>query len=135
MQPLPPLDIEVASLLMSIGQGELGARIRAHRKALDLRQADLAEPSGITSAYVSRIESGDRRPSPLVFAGFASCMNMTPRELIGIDDRVAPGEDLGETLRRCLRTLARLPVASPERRSLEIDLINYSAKAIIRLLS
>jgi transcriptional regulator with XRE-family HTH domain len=40
----------------------IGARLRARRVGLGLSQRDLAEP-GVTYAYISRIEAGQRRPS------------------------------------------------------------------------
>ena len=40
----------------------IGARLRARRASLGLSQRDLAEP-GISYAYISRIEAGQRRPS------------------------------------------------------------------------
>jgi len=40
----------------------VGKRIHTLRMALGLSQRDLAEP-GVTYAYISRIEAGQRRPS------------------------------------------------------------------------
>ena len=40
----------------------IGDRIRERRRALGLSQRDLSQP-GISYAYISRIESGQRRPS------------------------------------------------------------------------
>jgi transcriptional regulator with XRE-family HTH domain len=41
---------------------QVAARVKRRRLELGLSQRDLSEP-GITYAYVSRIESGQRRPS------------------------------------------------------------------------
>jgi transcriptional regulator with XRE-family HTH domain len=40
----------------------IGDRIRMRQRALGLSQRDLSQP-GISYAYISRIESGQRRPS------------------------------------------------------------------------
>lgn len=37
---------------------DLGQRIRTRRAALGMKQSDLAEKSGLSQAYISRLESG-----------------------------------------------------------------------------
>lgn len=54
---------EVRLLSRTANRAELGVRIRETRLAAGMTQAEVA--SGVFSvAYLSRIESGDRRPSP-----------------------------------------------------------------------
>jgi transcriptional regulator with XRE-family HTH domain len=48
--------------LMRDDPRSIGDRIRERRRELDLSQRDLSQP-GISYPYISRIESGQRRPS------------------------------------------------------------------------
>ena len=57
-----------------------GERIRARRLALGLSQRDLAEP-GITYAYISRIEAGQRQPSEKALRALADKLGTTARYL------------------------------------------------------
>ena len=41
-----------------------GDKVREHRERLGLEQADLARRCGISQSFLSRIESGQRNPSP-----------------------------------------------------------------------
>lgn len=43
-----------------------GAAVRAFRKAIGIKQVDLALRANVTSGTLSRIESGSRQPSPPV---------------------------------------------------------------------
>ena len=60
---------------------ELGARIRAARVAAGLTQTELGGAQA-TVSYVSRIESGNRRPDPRVLDAFASRLGVTVEELL-----------------------------------------------------
>lgn len=55
---------------------KVGQRIRATREAAGLSQRDLAFP-GCTSAYISRIERGERVPSLQILREFASRLGVT----------------------------------------------------------
>jgi transcriptional regulator with XRE-family HTH domain/ATP/maltotriose-dependent transcriptional regulator MalT len=72
---------------------DVGRRIRALRVARGMRQADLAGDS-ISVAYVSRIESGERRPTPAVLRQMADRLGTTPDHLTsGVDpDRAAEAQ-------------------------------------------
>lgn len=66
----------------------LGVRMRAARGRLGLTQAQLAEP-GYSVAYVSRIEAGERTPSPEALAVFAKRLGLSPTALLDpLDDTV-----------------------------------------------
>jgi transcriptional regulator with XRE-family HTH domain len=54
----------------------IGDRIRERRRALGLSQRDLSQP-GISYAYISRIESGQRRPSLKALRKLASKLETT----------------------------------------------------------
>lgn len=61
---------------------QFGSRLRAVRQRRGLAQKDLAGP-GVSMSYVSRLESGDRLPSPSVIARLAEVLQVDPRELTG----------------------------------------------------
>lgn len=78
----------------TVDAAALGERIHAARLAAGLTQAELAAGDA-TAAYVSRIEGGQRRPSPRLLETFAARMNVSVAELIGdaaprlVDQRIA----------------------------------------------
>ena len=59
----------------------LGARIRRLRVAKGLTQSDIAGET-FSAGYVSRIESGVRRPTPKVLAELAERLGTTPEQLL-----------------------------------------------------
>jgi len=63
------------------GAARIGARIKKRRVELGLTQADVGEPE-LTSAYISLIESGARRPSPETIAHIADRLGLDPDELV-----------------------------------------------------
>lgn len=75
------VDARQANLLQTVPLTELGARIRAARVAAGLTQTELGGPD-VTVSYVSRIESGSRRPDARVLEAFASRLGITVDELL-----------------------------------------------------
>lgn len=68
----------------------IGERLYRLRIAGGLSQRSLAEP-GISNAYISRIESGDRVPSLVALRKLASKLGVTPLYLeTGSDDGRCP---------------------------------------------
>ncbi|MEU7481902.1 helix-turn-helix domain-containing protein [Lentzea sp. NPDC042327] len=65
-----------------------GARLRAVRLQRGLSQKDLACP-GVSMSYVSRLESGERVPSPAVVRRLAEVLGVDPTELVVDEDRTA----------------------------------------------
>jgi transcriptional regulator with XRE-family HTH domain len=65
-----------------------GARLRAVRLQRGLSQKDLACP-GVSMSYVSRLESGERVPSPTVVRRLAEVLGVDPSELMVDEDRTA----------------------------------------------
>ncbi|MDX3662822.1 helix-turn-helix domain-containing protein [Streptomyces sp. ID05-26A] len=65
-----------------------GARLRAVRLQRGLSQKDLACP-GVSMSYVSRLESGERVPSPTVVRRLAEVLGVDPSELVVDEDRTA----------------------------------------------
>lgn len=50
---------------------EIGTLLRNLRLRRGLSQFDLASASGINNSYLSRIENGERRPSPKILKKFS----------------------------------------------------------------
>jgi transcriptional regulator with XRE-family HTH domain len=67
---------ELARALTALDPAELGARIKSARVAAGLTQPVLAD-SDVSVAYLSRIESGQRRPSPELLASLAQRLGVT----------------------------------------------------------
>jgi transcriptional regulator with XRE-family HTH domain len=78
----------------SAGQS-IGANIKAKRRALCLKQEDLANKLGWTQANVSRIEASAKGPSAEVLLAVAEALGCDIRELLGLemDGRPARGLD------------------------------------------
>ena len=66
------------------GDGELGARLRRHRKALGITAKELARVADVSASYVSQLEHGKQdRPSLEVLSGLASALGMPMADLLG----------------------------------------------------
>lgn len=90
------VDAELAELSRTIDLGLLGRRIKTARVAAGLTQAQLAAPE-ISPAYLSRIESGDRRPDLRLLVRLAVKTGVPLEQLIaGVkpDHRVGVALDL-----------------------------------------
>jgi transcriptional regulator with XRE-family HTH domain len=61
---------------------EVGARIRNARNVLNLTQAEVAERSFITSRFMSRIETGDKRASADAYRRIATALGITVDDLL-----------------------------------------------------
>lgn len=76
---------ELAELSRTIDLGLLGRRIKAARVAAGLTQLQLAAPE-ISSAYLSRIESGARRPDLRLLVSFAAKTHVPLEQfLVGVN--------------------------------------------------
>jgi tetratricopeptide (TPR) repeat protein len=75
------VDAHQVSLLQSASLTELGARVKNARLAAGLTQTQLGGPEA-TVSYVSRIESGHRRPDPRVLDAFAERLGVSVEELL-----------------------------------------------------
>jgi tetratricopeptide (TPR) repeat protein len=76
------MDPRHADLLDQTDPFDLGRRVRAARLARGMTQSDLAD-SDISVAYLSRIESGQRRPTPKVLTGLAERLRVAVEQLLG----------------------------------------------------
>ena len=75
------MDARQADLLRSIDPAELGRRLRAARIAKGLTQTELAG-ADVSVGYVSRIESGQRRPNAKVLAEVATRLGLPVEQLL-----------------------------------------------------
>ncbi len=64
----------------------IGHRVRERRKEVGWTQAELARRTGLSSAAISQIESGDRNPSGEVAARLAEALRVTADYLLGKKD-------------------------------------------------
>ncbi|MFC5729402.1 MULTISPECIES: helix-turn-helix domain-containing protein [Nocardioides] len=76
-----PDPTDLTEAIASVDVTQLGARIRRARRTLCLKQSDVAAGL-ISTAYLSRIESGQRRPDLRVLRGIAERLRTTPHELL-----------------------------------------------------
>ena len=76
------MDARQADLLREIDPVELGRRLRAARLARRMTQTDLAGP-GISVGYLSRMESGQRRPSGKVLEELARRLAVPLEQFLG----------------------------------------------------
>ncbi|GAB2976491.1 helix-turn-helix domain-containing protein [Nocardioides montaniterrae] len=103
---------EDSELLRSVDPAELGARVRAARVQRGLTQTDLGG-DGVSTGYVSRIESGARRPTLAVLAHIAERLDTTPEQLL----RGVPRDECEEI--RLLLNYAELALETGEVREAE----------------
>lgn len=82
------MDSRHAVLLKQCDPVELGGRVRAVRLAMSLTQSDVAA-AGVSVAYLSRIESGQRRPTLKVLGRLADRLEVSIEHLLG---EVPPSE-------------------------------------------
>lgn len=66
---------------------DLGTRIREYRERAGLSQRQLVAGEDFSAAFVSRIESGERRPSEAVLRAIGRKLGVDPHELVaGVGD-------------------------------------------------
>lgn len=76
------MDTRQADLLTTVDPAELGARIRAARIAYGMTQTELAADE-VSVGYVSRIESGHRRPKASVLTSMSERLGVSLDLLLG----------------------------------------------------
>jgi transcriptional regulator with XRE-family HTH domain len=85
---------------------KLAERVRQLREAKDWSQGRLATYSGVSRAQISRIESGQRRPSAEVLMKLAKALDTTTDYLLGLtDDPRKPAERDYETVAEGINNL------------------------------
>ena len=112
-----------AERLREIDPALLGQRLRAARVAAGLTQGDAGGPE-LSTAYVSRIEAGSRRPSARALQTLAERLGTTPEELLH-----TPEEDPGTTELRLTLDYAELALETGE----GVDALDQSRSALAQL--
>ena len=85
------MELSVAVQMKTVDPAELGRRVRSARVAKGLTQTALGGAEA-SAAYVSRIESGQRRPGPELLETFASRLEVTVESLLDPTERPDPDE-------------------------------------------
>jgi transcriptional regulator with XRE-family HTH domain len=70
-------------LVMSFDPSAIGRRVREEREKAGLSLAQLAERSGLTKAYLVRLETHGGNPSVEVVAQIAEALDLTAADLLG----------------------------------------------------
>lgn len=104
---LAAMDTRQAQLLAAADPAEVGRRLRAARVAKGLTQSGMAG-TGLSAAYISRLESGHRRPTAKVLDRLAQALDVPVEELLG----AMPASDADEI--RLLLNYAELSMESGE---------------------
>ena len=81
---------------------DMGNRIKQRRKALKIKQSELAEMVNISNNHMSSIETGKQKPSIDIFIKICDCLKVTPDYLmLGIlHDKNVP-RDIIDSLQLC----------------------------------
>ncbi len=59
----------------------IGQFLRNRRESLNIKQKDLAEAVGLSSAYINRVEKGQSKPAPGFLEKVAKILDLDPLEL------------------------------------------------------
>jgi transcriptional regulator with XRE-family HTH domain len=77
----------------------IGANIKAKRRALGLKQEDLADKLGLTQANVSRIEASLKGPSGEMLLAVAGALGCDVRDLLGVEETKHPARELDKDVK------------------------------------
>jgi transcriptional regulator with XRE-family HTH domain len=67
-----------------------GDRVREHRERLALDQAEFSRRCGISQPFLSRIESGQRNPSPRLMKNIARELKVRLDDIVNVAARPEP---------------------------------------------
>ena len=89
--------------IMRIDYQKLGERIQQRRRALGMRQSELAERVDISNNHLSGIETGRQKPSLDTLFAISSCLKTTPDYfLYGVSEK-------GPTPQALMDAIAQVP--------------------------
>jgi transcriptional regulator with XRE-family HTH domain len=66
--------------------GDVGARVKSLREAMDLSLRDLSERSGVSAPMLSQVERGDTSPTLAVAKKIAAGLDLTLSQLLRLDE-------------------------------------------------
>lgn len=87
-------------------------RLREAREAAGLTKSELATTVGLTTATITRLESGERHPSLGGLVKLCDALDVTADHLLGRDAAVPA--DLPDSTRRLLAAVSPLPMADQD---------------------
>lgn len=64
----------------------IGSSIAFFRSRKNITQSDLAEAVGVNQSIIANIERERKNPSVLLLKDIASALDVTPNELLGVDN-------------------------------------------------
>jgi transcriptional regulator with XRE-family HTH domain len=67
--------------------GRLGRRVRALRRERGLTLDGLARRSGVSRAMISKLERGEKNPTPVVAAKVAEGLGVSLSQVVGVEER------------------------------------------------
>jgi transcriptional regulator with XRE-family HTH domain len=79
------------------------ARLRKIRERRGLTQAELGRMAGLSSAAISQLETGSRRPNFTTLVCLSRALETTPNALLGVVDEVSGEPYLQQLLRKIER--------------------------------
>jgi transcriptional regulator with XRE-family HTH domain len=80
----------------------------------EMSQADLARLSGVTTAQISRIISGGRKPGDVALNGIARAFKMPPEKIFELAGLLPPGSSTDKDLSPIKRALLKVAEDLPD---------------------
>lgn len=77
-----------------MGQSDIGNTVRKRRKELDLTQAQLAEKINSDVYYISKIETGKRKPGSKFLVALSNALEIPVDNLLGVESNVVLHEQV-----------------------------------------
>ena len=90
---------------------QLGTAISIIRRALGLKQSDIAKKAKVSTAFFSLVESGDKHPSIPTLRRIAGALEIPPEVLISLasgEINIAMPDPRSKTLAATIQEMARL---------------------------
>ncbi len=84
----------------------IGELVKRRRTELNLTQAELAEIINSDAYYISRIETGARKPSAEYLKSLANALNVSSDYLLGIDSNIVLHEHVSD-MEKVLQSLVK----------------------------
>jgi transcriptional regulator with XRE-family HTH domain len=107
----------------------LGQRLARFRKERGFTQVELAEKLGIVQALVSDYERGKLRPHPEMLTRFASALQISSDEILGLEQPEKSVAPLNRRFLRRLKAVDKLPKCDQEALLRTIDAFLAARKA------
>ncbi|AHA75302.1 MULTISPECIES: helix-turn-helix domain-containing protein [Bacillus] len=104
---------------------KLAVRIKEMRKETKLSQKQLGEKANVTESFISKIESGAKKPSIEVISKLAEILGVSVDYLLGHSDHKSLDKEKSQKVAKDVAELMeRINRLSPEKRQAIINLID-----------